>query len=344
MKQQKPGKRKRSWWWVPVFLMLGLGILGSVMAFSGNVQLAQRGYLYIPTNSTYEQVRDSLRAHGILAWEGSFEILATLVGYSNGPVYPGRYTLEPGMSNYHLLRNLGGGHKDEVRLVIHTRRTLPDQLSRTTAELEMTEEDLLRELARPGLLDSLGLDSLNVIQLFLPATHRVYWDVQPDDLASRLVGAYRNFWTAARRRKAQALGLTPQQVGVLASIVEAETQQNSEKPRMAGVYLNRLKQDMKLQADPTVIFAIGDFTITRVLNEHLRYDSPYNTYRYKGLPPGCINNPSQASLEAVLNPEQHNYLYFVAQPGGTGLHDFSADYDEHLRKAARYIEWLESIR
>jgi UPF0755 protein len=326
-----------------LFLLLGLALLGGILAFGGNTRVTQTAYLYIADGSSLESVLDTLRAHDVLRSETSFRLMASLVGYGGEDIRPGRYAIEPGMSNFRLLRNLVGGRQTPVRLTIPTDRQYASLLRRCTNPLQMKPDSLRAYIEAGHRLDSLGLDVESAELLFLPLTHEVYWNVRPNELYDRLASAYTRFWTPERKQQAQRQGLTPREVGILASIVESETNHNDERPRIAGVYLNRLRKDMRLQADPTVVWAVGDFSITRVTAEHLRVDSPYNTYKYKGLPPGPICNPSLASLQAVLNAESHNYLFFAAKPDGSGYHHFSVTFDEHRNAARAYHSRLDSL-
>jgi UPF0755 protein len=193
-----------------------------------------------------------------------------------------------------------------------------------------------------NLVSQYGFDTTTILAMFIPNTYEMYWNTSAKKLFKKMHGEYKKFWTEERLQKAEALGLTPIQVSVLASIVEAETQQNSEKSRIAGVYLNRLKSGMPLQADPTVKFAVGDFAIKRILGGHTQTDSPYNTYKYTGLPPGPINLPSSVSIDAVLGAEKHKYFYFCASPTSPGFHDFSENYRDHINNANKYHTHLNN--
>jgi UPF0755 protein len=178
--------------------------------------------------------------------------------------------------------------------------------------------------------------------MFLPNTYELYWNTSADELLERLNKEYKKFWTQERINKAEALNFTPVQVSVLASIVEAETKKNDEKPRVAGVYINRLNTNMPLQADPTLVFALRNFALKRVLKVHMEVDSPYNTYRYTGLPPGPINLPSLSAIDAVLNSEKHNYLYFSAREDFSGYHNFAENFNDHLKNARLYQKALNA--
>jgi UPF0755 protein len=177
--------------------------------------------------------------------------------------------------------------------------------------------------------------------MFIPNTYHLYWNMTSEKLLKRFHHEYQSFWTSERREKANRMGLTPIQVSILASIVQAETIYDKEKPAIAGVYMNRLNKNMRLQADPTVVYAVGDFTIQRVLKGHKEVDSPYNTYKYSGLPPGPINLPSITSIDAVLNYEHHDYLYFCAKEDFSGYHRFAVSFEDHLKNARLYQKALD---
>ena len=323
---------------IVLLLMLGVGA-----AFAPNVATDSRQYLYIQENADFQAVSDSIAAHGGLYSAASFGLFATLTGYT-GDIQPGRYLLEPGMSNFTLLRNLKGGRQYPVRLVVQPRRSLETLAKQLTRGLKLTQYELLVAMNSTAFLgDSLGFAPEERLAMFIPNTYEVYWNTGAKKLLRRLKKEYNAFWTAARLKQAEALKLSPIEVSIVASIVEEETRQNDEKNRIAGVYLNRLREGWRLQADPTVKFAVGDFSIRRVKHGHLKTDSPYNTYKYKGLPPGPINNPSIASIDAVLNAEQHDFFYFVADLDRPGYHSFSKEneYKAHVNKANKYRDSLD---
>lgn len=320
-----------------------IGLLGLVMfqVFGRSVSVSSPSYLYIPTGATYQTVLDSLAHQGNgLQKRLAFRAMATLTGYPNA-IQPGRYALRPGMSNYTLLRNLQGGRQVPVRLTFGTHWTREALARQICRPLEITPAELLEQLRAPQVQDSLGLGPERLRLLFLPNTYEVYWDVGPRQLLFRFQKEYKRFWTPARRQKARAAGLTPEEAGILASIVQEETRRADEMPTIAGVYINRLAANDRLQADPTVKYAVRDFDLRRVLQRHYLTNSPYNTYLNKGLPPGPIQNPEPRAIKAVLNYERHDYKFFVAKPDFSGYHDFSETYAEHQRKAARYHRELD---
>ena len=316
--------------------LLGLMMWGGYTLYWGNVFPPKSPhYLYLPTGSTYQTVRARLLQSGLVADTASFHWVARQMGYPSR-VKPGRYRLTRRMSNRALITMLRAGNQAPVPLRFESYRTPQELAEKLASQLEMPADSFLAALRHTTLLEELGVTQKTVIALFLPNTYEFYWTARPHEVLRRMHSAYQAFWTPLRRQQAEALNLTPLQVSTLASIVQAETYRTDERPRVAGVYLNRLRLDMLLQADPTVIYAVGDFTIRRVLNKHLETDSPYNTYKYAGLPPGPINNPTQVSIDAVLKPERHDYLYFAAKTDGSGYHWFSKTYREHVKRARDY--------
>jgi UPF0755 protein len=204
------------------------------------------------------------------------------------------------------------------------------------AKLEFKSEELLKKMSDNKYLGTIGLDSSNVMCLYIPNTYEMYWNISAETFLDKMYQEYDKFWTEARKEKAQAIGLAIPQVFILASIVEEETKQQDEKSRVAGVYYNRFKTGMKLQADPTVKFAVGDFTLRRIYSGHLMVNSPYNTYMYKGLPPGPICLPTVKTIDATLNVEKHDFLFFCADISKPGYHKFTKNFREHVGVAKEY--------
>ncbi|TGE16586.1 endolytic transglycosylase MltG [Hymenobacter elongatus] len=305
--------------------------------FTANVETkGQSMYVLVRRGQTAKSVLDSIDRSGAIVDKLSLHFVARLMKYDK-LVKPGRYELKDGYTNRELISDLRAGRQSPLKLTFQNIR-LRDELARklsTAIDTRPNQFDSL--LSSPRYTRSLGFDTTSILGMFIPNTYELYWNSSADNLMQRMKKEYEKFWTPARDAKREKFGLTRAQVSTLASIVEAEQQQHAdERPRVAGVYLNRLKRGMKLQADPTVVYANGDFGIKRVLNVHLQKDSPYNTYKYAGLPPGPINLPSIASIDAVLNPEQHNYLYFCAKEDFSGYHAFAANEAGHLVNARRY--------
>ncbi|NIK73678.1 UPF0755 protein [Thermonema lapsum] len=300
-------------------------------------------YLYIPAGATFQTVLDSLERHKALEDKLSFAFLAKLMGYQQ-KVKTGRYKLHPDMSNKELLYMLLSGKQEPINLLIPPLRKIDNILPLLDKQLMITAQDI--EQAMQQWQDTLrreGLDSTSYWCIFLPNTYEVYWDVSAPQLIKRMLQEYRHFWNEERRQKAKAIGMTPHEVMTLASIVQAESSKMDEMPRIAGVYVNRLRRNMFLQADPTIMYAVGDYSMRRVLKKHLAVDSPYNTYKYKGLPPGPIGIPTPQAIEAVLNYELHDYLYFCAKDDFSGYHLFAKSYEEHLRNARSYQKAVSKL-
>jgi UPF0755 protein len=255
-------------------------------------------------------------------------------------VHPGRYKIEQGMSNLQLVRLLHSGKQTPVKLVFNKFRTKEQLASFVASKLELDSLVLLRALNDEVFLNQFGFNPDNSMALFIPNTHEFYWNVSLEKFFTRLYDAYKNFWNESNIAKAKQVGLTPVETIILASIIEEETNDNDEKPIIASVYLNRLRRNELLQADPTVKFALRRFEIRRVLKVHTETRSPYNTYLNKGLPPGPICTPSVSSIKAVLNSASTNYLFFCADPENPGKHVFATNYVQHLKNASRFQKSL----
>jgi UPF0755 protein len=292
-------------------------------------------YFYIPTGSTFTDVVAGLKINGILQDIPSFEWLSTEKKYQQN-VKPGRYKVKDGMSNNDLINLLRSGEQEPIK-VSYNYIILPEHLAgKITRNLEADSAEFYSKLTSSEVAGRFGFNQLTFMTMFIPNTYEMWWNTSEDELFARAAKEYKQFWNGDRIAKARKLGLSQSEVSILASIVQRETTKNDEKPRVAGVYYNRLKKGMLLQADPTLVYAVGDFTIRRVLNKHKKVDSPYNTYIHKGLPPGPICLPSIASIDAVLNVEDHQYIFFCARPDGSGYHDFAVTYRQHLNNARAF--------
>ncbi len=254
----------------------------------------------------------------------------------------GRYVFSASTSWLECVHMLRGHAQTPVRLVLPSVRTMADLSGFLSRHLMMDSAAVAGALSRPSLLDSLGFTTETVPALFIPNTYELWWDTTPESFLLRMRREHDAFWTEERRRLAERQGLTPVEVATLASILDEETANNAEKPAVAGMYLNRLRRDMLLQADPTVKFALGDFSLRRIRHGHLEVESPYNTYRVKGLPPGPIRIASTSSIDAVLHAAEHPYLYMCANADFSGTHVFAATYAEHRANARRYQQALNA--
>ncbi len=321
---------------------LSYGVYQIVLAPNVKESL-EEDYVYIPTGTEFPELLNLLEP--VLKDTGTFSMLAVRKQYDTR-VKPGRYALKPGMSNNDII-NVLRSQNLPLRLAFNNQETLANFAGRIGSEIEADSTDLLMAFTDPVFLNELGMNPRNVLSIVIPNTYEVYWNTDARSFRDRMLREYKRFWTDNRVRLAKDRELTPPEAYVLASIVQKETSRPDERPRVAGVYLNRLRMGMRLQADPTVIFAIkestGDYDtiIRRVLNRDLELDSPYNTYKYTGLPPGPIAMPDISSIEAVLRPEEHQFLYFVADPERPGYHLFGRNLSEHNRNKSKYIQWLD---
>lgn len=309
------------------------------LLFSGVSSLKETAYIYVDTDDTPDSVRCKIDEAAAPSQLLGYRLCSTLLAYGSH-IHEGRYAVAPGMGSLRLVRNLRGGRQAPVRLVIPVVHTMDDLSGRLSLVLKGDSATWAAALRDSTLLAEAGADTATAPCLFLPNTYEVYWDTTPRALLQRMSRERDAFWTKERKALASAAGLTPDEAVTLASIVEQETAAAAERPDVAGMYLNRLRQGMKLQADPTVKFALHDFALRRIMQQHLTVDSPYNTYRYEGLPPGPICIPSLSSIEAVLHHSKHPYIYMCAKEDFSGTHNFASTYAEHLQNARKYAEAL----
>jgi UPF0755 protein len=305
-------------------------------------------YLYIQPGQEKGIVFTALRQPGVLERPAEFIVLATLSKYGtpDNPLRPGRYTLPAGLGNLDLLRLLESGRQDTIAFTLKPFHYLPQLPRQASWQLYTDTAQLHKLLADSAYLAThFGLDTATVRTLFIPGTLRLFWPTPAAAFLDSVAARHRRFWNATRRRQADSLKMTPVQVAVLASIVQRETAQPTDKPIIAGVYLNRLRRGQPLQADPTLLWPLhGLGTRKRVLNVDKKVDSPYNTYKYKGLPPGPITTPYPQALDAVLRPAQHKYVFFCARPDGSGFSDFAETFADHKLNARRYWHHLDSLK
>jgi UPF0755 protein len=296
--------------------------------------------IIIPTGASYEQVLDSVEANTHIKYRKLFLLVAEKKHFKS-LVKPGRYVIDEVFSYNSLINMLRSGHQTPVRITFQNIRTLNQLAGKIGKQIEADSVQIMEFLANESNYAPDGFKRETIIAVFIPNTYEIYRTTDAAGLYKRMLKEYRAFWNNERMRKAKQEGLTPVEVAILASIIDDEVSKPDEKPRIAGVYLNRLKRGMPLQACPTIKFALNDFTITRVLYVHLQVDSPYNTYKYPGFPPGPIGCPSIEGLDAVLNAENHDYLYFAAKADFSGYHNFSRTLSEHNNYAAIYQKELD---
>ena len=312
------------------------GIAVYFLFFKPNFPVSETKYIYINEDdkdfeSLCKVLQDSTGCRRIQL----FKILADYRKYPPN-MKSGRYAIEPGMNNRDLLNRLRLGQQTPVRITFTSVRRMDEVASRLAGQLMIHEEQLLRLLKDEKHCESFGFDTTTIKTMLIPNTYEVYWNISAEKLMERLKREYDIFWNDSRLNKAKALRLSPVEVSILASIVEEETAKADEFPIVAGLYINRLYKGWKLQADPTIKYAIGDFSLQRILHSHLRVESPYNTYLHEGLPPGPLRIPSVQCIDAVLNYTKHNYMYMCAKEDFSGRHNFSVTHYEHTRNAQRY--------
>ena len=337
--------------------MIAIGIF-SLMVLVASVGLGsavkKRTEIFIPTGATYAQVEDSLRRGGGVKMY-KFAIIAYLKGYPSS-VKPGRYVLQRGATAMSVVNRLRIGQQDQIKLTFNKVRSVAELAGIVSRQIEADSASIVQLLENDGFLSQftynaqetdsrenvarLPFTSQNVLSCFIPNTYYCFWNMDAEKFFMRMYREQDHFWNAFRCGQANALQLNRVQIITLASIVEEESQKKDERPDIASVYLNRYRKGMRLQADPTVKYAVGDFSIRRILKEHLQTDSPYNTYIYKGLPPGPICTPSVSSIDAVLQNKSTDYLYFCAKADFSGCHSFARSYQEHLANARSYQKEL----
>ena len=296
-------------------------------------------YVYVYPDSGSRNVRAQLDTIARGPQKYGVSLLMAVAQYDKH-VKPGRYALSSGESALRFFRNLYRGHQTPVELTIPPVRTLEDLSGFVSYKLMMDSLSLYHALKDSAIMSEYGVDTANAYCLFVPNTYEVYWNVSVKEFLKRMKKESDNFWTSDRLEKARRIPMTPHQVYTLASIVDEETANNSEKPKIAGMYINRLKADMPLQADPTIKFAWKKFGLKRIYQNLLGIRSPYNTYKNTGLPPGPIRVASVKGIDAVLNYEHHDYMYMCAKEDFSGTHNFARTYGEHLRNAAKYTKAL----
>ena len=334
-------KKKIIWISLAFFIVIILVIGGITYRkiYAPFFDIEETVYVYIDERRDYQdllmQLETVAKAKNIVL----FERLAKTMKYP-GNMKTGQYSVTPGMSCRILLQQLRNGSQTPCKVTFNNIRLKKELADRLGEQMMFDSEELLAQLDDSTVCASFGFAAETILCMFIPNTYQFYWNMPVDGFLKRMKKEYDRFWTPERLAKAQQIPLTPAQVSILASIMEEETIIRDEYPVVAGLYINRLKRGMLLQADPTVKFAVGDFSLRRILNVHLAVDSPYNTYLYGGLPPGPIRVPSIAGLDAVLNYQEHHYLYMCAKGDASGRHNFATTLAEHGRNAVKYHETL----
>ncbi|MHA8052179.1 endolytic transglycosylase MltG [Aquirufa sp. OSTEICH-129A] len=299
--------------------------------------------LLIPQGANYQTVLDTLNKHQLVRDQLSFRFLAKVLSYPER-VKPGRYLIYSESGNFEIIRKLRNGRQDAIRLVINTFRLKEDLAGKLAKQLPFDSTFIFKQLDSNEYVSQFGFNKETIPCMFIPNTYEILWTSSFESFMNKMNKEYKKFWTADRISKAQKLALSPIEAGILASIVEGESKKSDEQSRIAGVYWNRLKTGMPLQADPTIVFAWKDFSIKRVTGKYTAISSPYNTYRLTGLPPGPISIPSPQVIDKVLSLEKHSYLYFCAKEDFSGYHSFAATYEEHMQNAKRYQNALDALK
>jgi UPF0755 protein len=333
-----------------LFLLMGLVIMVLVVykfygrIYEVNVSLdGEQELLYIPTGSDFEFVIDQLDADGIIDSRKTFRWVSIKKQYDKN-VKPGRYKIRDGSSNNELVNMLRSGNQDPVMVVFNNVRSLDQVAGKVSQYLENDSVIFASYLSDTALYEKYGFSKETFTSMFIPNTYEFFWTTNPEQFTDRMQGEYEDFWKGERDRKAERMEMTREEVVTLASIVDEETLYNDENERVAGVYVNRIEQGIPLQADPTLKFAMGDFTVKRILNKDKKIESPYNTYKYRGLPPGPISIPSVSAIDGVLNYENHKYIFFCAKADFSGHHAFARSLSEHNRNAREYQKALNKRR
>jgi UPF0755 protein len=299
--------------------------------------------LYIQPGATFEQLTDSLKLNDVLISLKAFHWVSKKKEYTKS-IKTGRYLLKNGMNTNQIVNMLKGGMQTPLNVTFNNIRIKEDLAGKVSKYLIADSLSILNLFYDENQIEKFGFNTENYRAMFIPNTYQFYWTTTAEEFAVRMKTEFDRFWNGERRKKAEEINLTPAEVTILASIVQSETAKNEELARIAGLYINRLNRGQLLQADPTVKYAVGDFSLKRILNVHLEVDSPYNTYKYAGLPPGPINFPETSAIDAVLNFERHNYIYMCAKEDFSGYHSFAVTLAEHSRNAAKYRRELDKLK
>lgn len=327
-------KKHRIFWCLAIFLIV-IALCGITYGkFLSHLKVSEQSYLLIDKDDNIDSVRTKIQQiDGVSMFV--FDACVRMSKYSDN-IHTGRYRISSDLSTVDLFRNLRNHSTEPLMLVVPSVRTMPEMAGRLARQLMIDSLELVEYLNDTSVCRSLGYSPETLPALFIPNSYEVYWDTSVENLMKRMKRVNEEFWNSQRLEKAEKVGLSPLEVYVLASIIDSETTNNAEKPTVAGLYINRLNKKMLLQSDPTVVFAWGDFTIRRVLNTHLQIDSPYNTYKYVGLPPGPIRVASIAGIDAVLNYEKHDYIFMCAKEDFSGTHNFAVNGAQHAANARKY--------
>ena len=331
------------------FALIGTGIISISLLtvfYFPNTKIAEKSQsIFVPTGTSFATLKEILEPH--LRSTITFSLAAKAKRFDTPRI--GHFVLKPSMGNQQIINALRSGNTP-IQVVFNNQQTIAHLASRVSEQLELDSLSLIKEIESPYFMDSVNLNREELLSLFLPNSYEMYWNISAAEFCQRMQRENDLFWNESRESKRKRLNMSRAEVIKLAAIVNEESRKVDERPRVAGVYLNRLRRGMKLQADPTVVYAMKrqandfDLVVRRVLYKDLEIKSPYNTYKYRGLPPGPITMPDISSVDAVLNAESHNYLFFVADPKNPGYHLFASTYNEHLANRKVYVRWLNENR
>ncbi len=332
--------KKIIWILVVIILIVGgaVAIFGYRTIFTPNVDLKEKevAYLYIPSGSYYNDVLEILEKNDWIVDMQTFEVVAKKKNYPS-KVKAGRYLIENKMNNNEIVNLLRSGRQEPVKVTFNNIRLIEELAGKITKNLEADSAEFLNLLRDRTFTEQYGFTPMKIICMFLPDTYEMYWNTSAEKLIKYMARNYKEFWNEERKLKAKKNGFSQSEVSILASIVQAEQSRfNDEKPRIAGLYINRLRKNIPLQSDPTLVYALGDFSIKRVLNKDKEIESPFNTYKYAGLPPAPINLPAKSSIKAVLDYEKNNYIFMCAKDDFSGYHYFSKTIAQHNVYAQKY--------
>lgn len=332
--------------------LIGLVVFGAIAyyiygaMFKPNTNFNNEvAYIYVPSDAKYNDVRNQLAP--LLKDMSTFDALAKQKKYTTN-IKAGKFAIKKGMTNNDIINSIRIGKGLEVLASFNNQNSLQDLAGRISLQIEADSSSLLKMMSDERFLEQNGFNKETALSMYLPNSYKFYWNTSAKQFRDKMLSEYQRFWNKERLDKANAIGLSPQEVITLASIVHEESKKTEEQPRVAGVYLNRIRSGMPLQADPTLKFAAYQLPeyhgtiIRRVLNKHKTIDSPYNTYKYAGLPPGPIAMPDMSAIKAVLNAEKHNYYYFAADASRLGYHKFATNLSAHNRNAREYQNYLSS--
>lgn len=323
---------------VIIILLTFTGVNYYLKYFGPSVTDSEK-YLYIPTGSSFDDVLKTIKEKHIVTDEASFLYAAENMDYIK-KVKPGKYRLQKGLSNRRFINMLKAGNQEPVKIAFQNVRLKENFAALVSQKIEADSISLIKLLDSASFVEKYGFTKDNVYVMFIPNSYEMYWNTSAEKFFLRMYDEYQKFWTDERKAKAKQIGLTSEQVSIMASIVDAEALYDKEMPIIAGLYMNRLNKGIKLESDPTVIYANNDFTIRRVLNKHLRKISPYNTYTNIGLPPGPISMPSIHAVDAVLNFAKHDYIYMCAKEDFSGYHNFASNLPAHMANAHKFQQAL----